>query len=218
MARSNLPACGLYAITDSALHKGSALEEAVARAIAGGARVIQYRDKSEETDRRRSEAAMLVKICRAQGVPLIVNDDVELAREVDADGVHIGRDDSDLSSARSRLGDDFIIGVSCYDRVALAEAAQANGADYVAFGAMFASTTKPDASRAEIAIFEHARRSVGLPLVAIGGITPDNGASLLAAGADMLAVVTGVFAHEDAEKAARRYAALFSVQKNKEEA
>lgn len=210
MAHSTLPACGLYAITDSALHKGSALEAAVMRAIAGGARVIQYRDKSEDEDRRRSEAAMLVRICRGQGVPMIVNDDVELASEVDADGVHVGRDDDDLSSARSRLGNDFIIGVSCYDRVELAEAAQANGADYVAFGAMFASTTKPDAIQTEISVIEDARRRVNLPLVAIGGITPDNGASLIEAGADMLAVVRGVFADEDPEEAARHYAELFS--------
>lgn len=216
MSRSKLPSKGLYAITDSALHRGTALEQAVTQAIAGGARVIQYRDKSGSADRRRSEAATLVRICRRQGVPIIVNDDVDLALLVDADGVHVGRDDADLLSARSRLGNDFIIGVSCYDQTALAEAAQANGADYVAFGAMFASTTKPGATRTEISVIEHARRSIRLPIVAIGGITPDNGESLLEAGADMLAVVRGVFGQAHPEKAARRYAELFIREKQKE--
>ena len=217
MVRSMLPSGGLYAITDSALHKGAALEQAVTEAIAGGARVIQYRDKSADADRRHAEAAMLVRVCRQHGVPLIINDDVELALETEADGVHVGRDDTALASARSRLGKDFIIGVSCYDQVRLAEAAQANGADYVAFGCMFASTTKPDAKLAEISTLERARDCIHLPIVAIGGITPHNGGSLLEAGVDMLAVVTGVFADADPGEAARRYARLFVRQTQDEE-
>ncbi len=209
MARTKLPSSGLYAITDSELHRGAALEQAVARAIAAGARVIQYRDKSVDADRRRSEAAMLVCVCRQHGIPLIVNDDVELALETNADGVHVGRDDTTLSSARSRLGNDFIIGVSCYGQVELAATAQANGADYVAFGSMFASTTKPNATQAEISTLEQARIHINLPIVAIGGITPENGGSLLEAGVDMLAVVRGVFGHADPAEAARQYTKLF---------
>ena len=212
-----LPTSGLYAITDSALHTGTALEQAVTRAIAGGARMIQYRDKGKDADRRHGEAAMLVLICRRHGVPMIVNDDVELALRCDADGVHVGRNDLDLMAARSRLGKSFIIGVSCYNRVELAEAAQGNGADYVAFGSMFSSTTKPDATPCEIATLESARACIHLPIVAIGGITPDNGGALLDAGVDLLATVRGVFGDDDPGAAARRYAQLFCRQAKAEE-
>lgn len=218
MTRSAWPRNGLYAITDSALHTGAALEHAVTRAIAGGARAIQYRDKSTDADRRHAEASMLVRVCRRQGVPLIVNDDVDLALRVDADGVHVGRDDMDLAAAHARLGSDFIIGVSCYDQLARAESAQENGAAYVAFGSMFPSTTKPGATPAGIAVLEQARDRIRLPIVAIGGITPENAGSLLEAGADMLAVVRGVFGHDDPAEAARRYARLFLPQTQEEEA
>lgn len=217
MSRSKLPAKGLYAITDDSLQRGEALGEAVSRAISGGARAIQYRDKSTDAERRDAEAAMLVAICRRHGVPLIVNDDVELALRAGADGVHLGRDDADLASARRRLGGDFIIGISCYDRLAIAEAAQQGGADYVAFGSMFPSTTKPNATPADFTIIEQARTRISLPIVAIGGITPANGGSLLEAGVDMLAVVSGVFAHEDPAEAARRYARLFVPQTQEQE-
>ena len=210
MNGSRLPARGLYAIADSTLHSGRALERAVTRAIAGGARMIQYRDKSEDADRRRADAAMLVRSCGRHGVPMIVNDDVELALEVSADGVHLGRDDLDPSAARARLGNHFIIGVSCYNRLELAEAAQQKGADYVAFGSMFPSATKPAATPAEITTVASARERIQLPIVAIGGITPENGGLLLDAGVDLLAVVRGVFGHDDPAEAARRYAQLFA--------
>lgn len=211
-SRTALPEGGLYAITDSALHTGPALERAVRRAIAGGAKVIQYRDKSADADRRRTEAVMLVRLCRRHGVPMIVNDDVDLALSCDADGVHIGRDDLHLSAARSRLGNDSIIGVSCYNRLELARAAQGDGADYVAFGSMYSSPTKPDATRCEIATLEEARTCIHVPIVAIGGITPDNGGALLDAGVDLLAIVRGVFGHNDPGASARRYAQLFPGQ------
>ena len=212
MKRTLLPERGLYAITDTALHTGDALERAVEQAIAGGAVVIQYRDKSDDEERRRGEASRLVRLCRRHGVPMIVNDDVELALEADADGVHIGRDDAELADVRARLGGDFIVGVSCYDDAARAVLAERRGADYVAFGAMFPSATKPTASRASMATIESARRRIGVPIAAIGGITPENGASLLSAGVDMLAVVRGVFGHEDPAEAARRFARLFEHQ------
>ena len=211
-SRTVFPGRGLYAITDSALHTGAALEQAVTRAIAGGARVIQYRDKSADADRRHCEATMLVRLCRRHDVPMIVNDDIELALSCDADGVHIGRNDQDLTAARSRLGSDFIVGVSCYNRVELAKAAQRDGADYVAFGSMYSSSTKPDATRCEIATLELARACIHVPIVAIGGITPDNGGALLDAGVDLLAIVRGVFGQGDPTASAQRYSQLFSRQ------
>lgn len=209
MTRSALPTRGLYAITDTALHTGAALEHAVGRAIEGGARVIQYRDKSGDGDRRHTEAARLVRLCRRHGVPLIVNDDVELALRARADGVHVGRDDAALPAARARLGDGFIIGVSCYGDGERALLAQSLGADYVAFGAMFPSATKPHATPADIATIAELRERIRVPVVAIGGITPENGVSLLEAGVDMLAVVRGVFDCDDPATAAARYRQLF---------
>jgi thiamine-phosphate pyrophosphorylase len=209
---TTFPSRGLYVITDSDLHRGKALEHAVGRAIAGGAKVVQYRDKSGDTRRREAEAAALARLCRRNGVAMIVNDDVALALGSDADGVHLGRDDAQLSAARRRLGNDRIIGVSCYNLLARAESAQRDGADYVAFGSMFPSSTKPDASRADITTIESARRRIHLPIVAIGGITPQNGASLLDAGVDLLAVVSGVFADDDPAVAAREYTQLFERQ------
>lgn len=201
---------GLYAITDSTLTPGEALLPAVAAALRGGARVIQYRDKGADLQRRRDEAAALVALCAAHDALLIVNDDVELAAAVGAAGVHLGRDDPDLRAARRRLGDAAILGVSCYNQLPRAAAAAAAGADYVAFGRFFPSRTKPDAVAAAPELLSAARRAIGLPLVAIGGITPDNGAQLLAAGADLLAVIHAVFGQPDIEAAARRFAQLFN--------
>ena len=209
MAGARFAERGLYAIADTTFATGAALERAVSAAIAGGARVIQYRDKSADGRRRRREAGALRALCRLHGVPLIVNDDVALALEIDADGVHLGREDTALEEARECLGDRFVIGVSCYDEIERAENAQTRGADYVAFGSMFPSTTKPEAVPAGIGVIERARPRVRVPIVAIGGITPDNGGSLVEAGADMLAVVSGVFAHRDPREAASRYARLF---------
>ena len=204
---SNTSLRGLYAITPDAPLPIATLVDQVGAAIAGGARVIQYRDKTYERHERRRRAAALLACCRAAGVPLIVNDDLDLAVELGADGVHLGRDDPDPRAARERLGETAIIGVSCYDQLALAAAAA--GASYVAFGSFFPSTTKPKAVRPDPGLLTEARRRVTLPLVAIGGITPHNGGSLIAAGADMLAVVTGVFAQPDITAAAHAYTNLF---------
>ncbi|BCU05596.1 thiamine phosphate synthase [Allochromatium tepidum] len=203
------PLQGLYAITPDAPLPLATLVDQVGAAITGGARVIQYRDKTHPPDERRRRAGALLARCRVAGVPLIVNDDLELAVELGADGVHLGRDDPDPNAARERLGEAAIIGVSCYDQLALAEAAAAAGASYVAFGSFFPSTTKPKAVRPDPGLLTEARRRVALPSVAIGGITPHNGGALIAAGADMLAVVTGVFAQADITAAARAYTNLF---------
>ncbi len=205
------PSChGLYAITDAALIPDDRLIASVEQAILGGARLIQYRDKSHDAARRLTQAEALNQLCRFHQVPLIINDDVELAAQVGAAGVHVGKDDPAFAAARARLGGNAIIGVSCYDRLDLAlEAAQA-GADYIAFGAFFPSPTKPAEIRAPLELLRQARAALSIPIVAIGGITPDNAPLLLDAGADALAVISAVFAQPDIQVAARRFAALFA--------
>lgn len=200
---------GLYAITDAALCARLGLVESVARALAGGVRAVQYRDKGGDRDRRLAEAAALVSLCRTAGAYFIVNDDVELALAVDADGVHVGRDDEGIAAARALLGPDRLVGASCYDQLGLARAAVAAGADYVAFGSFFPSPTKPNAARADLPLLQRARRELAVPQVAIGGITPENGASLIAAGADMLAAIGAVFGASDPRTAAAAFARLF---------
>ncbi len=200
---------GLYAITPNQLGTGIDLSAAVALALRGGAQLIQYRDKSTDLRRRLEQAAALRTLCRAAGVPLIINDDIELARLVGADGVHLGRDDADPAAARARLGPQALIGVSCYAAYARAEAARRAGADYVAFGSFFPSPTKPLAVRAGTELLRLARRELGLPVVAIGGITSENGRALVNAGADMLAVISAVFDRPDIAAAARAFASLF---------
>ncbi|NCC29338.1 MAG: thiamine phosphate synthase [Gammaproteobacteria bacterium] len=200
---------GLYLITPDTTDAPCVLAERVAQAISGGARIVQYRYKGPDRRLRHEQATALLSVCRLAGVPFIVNDDVALAGEIGADGVHLGRDDGDPIAARRHLGDDAIIGVSCYDNLALAKAAEQAGASYVAFGSFFPSATKPHAVRASVKLLSTARDSLRIPAVAIGGITPQNGGLLIAAGARMLAVVTGVFAQPDLPAAARAYASLF---------
>ncbi|MGH8148238.1 MAG: thiamine phosphate synthase, partial [Rhodanobacteraceae bacterium] len=203
--RHRLPPRGLYAVTDGPRDD---LVEAARAALEGGAVVLQYRDKSRDRARRLREAQALVELCRGCGVPLIVNDDVELAGAGGAAGVHVGEDDAEITVARARRGSDAIVGVSCYDSLERARRAAEAGADYLAFGSPFASSTKPSARGAPASILGEAR-TLGRPIVVIGGITPDNGGSLIAAGADFLAVVSAVFGAPDVRAAARRFAALF---------
>ena len=200
---------GLYAITDTALLADSVLVERVGQAIRGGATVIQYRDKQLPDESRRHQADALAALCSSHGVPLIINDDVALAAAVGAAGVHLGENDADLQAARRQLGTDAIIGVSCYNRLELALQAAASGADYVAFGRFFPSSTKPGAVQALPALLTEARQVLDIPVVAIGGITPENGRALVSAGAGLLAVIHGIFGQQDIEAAARRYSALF---------
>jgi thiamine-phosphate pyrophosphorylase len=196
----------LYAITDG---PRAGLLDAVAQALAGGARVLQYRDKTADAARRHAEAVALKRLCDAHDAPLIINDDVAFAAAVGAAGVHLGRDDGDIAAARAVLGDGSIIGVSCYDSFELARAAAAAGADYVAFGAFFPSPTKPGAVRAPLDLLRQSA-TLGLPRVAIGGITPDNAPSLVEAGADFLAVISAIFSAPDVHAAAQRFARLYS--------
>ncbi|MFZ1642041.1 MAG: thiamine phosphate synthase [Candidatus Contendobacter sp.] len=207
----NPPSCrGLYAITDALLIPDNRLTTAVEQAILGGARLVQYRDKSHDNTRRLAQAEALNELCQRHEVPLIINDDVELTARVGAAGVHVGQDDPAFATARARLGGNAIIGVSCYDRLDLALEAARAGADYVAFGAFFPSLTKPTEIRAPIELLREARAALHVPIVAIGGITPDNAPLLLDVGADALAVVSGVFGQPDVQVAARRYANLFA--------
>lgn len=201
---------GLYALADTAYLAPTRLVPAVAAALQGGARLVQYRDKGGPAAQPRREAEALRQLCRAWGALFLINDDVALARAVAADGVHLGRGDTAIEDARAVCGPGALIGVSCYNELARGQDAADRGADYVAFGSFFASRTKPQAVRAEVALLAAARARLELPLVAIGGITPENGASLIAAGADAVAVISGLWEQPDIEAAARRYAALFN--------
>jgi len=189
---------GLYAITP----EGPGLLAKVRDALQGGIALLQYRNKHGTLE----EAKAIARLAREHGVPLIVNDDVELALAIDADGVHLGRDDGDLAVARRRLKGK-ILGVSCYDRLELARAAVAAGADYVAFGSVFASPTKPQAVRAPLSLFKN---DLGVPLCAIGGITLANAPQAIAAGADLLAVISDLFDAPDIAARARAYGKLFA--------
>jgi thiamine-phosphate pyrophosphorylase len=200
---------GLYAITDSKLLSPERLVEAVALAIQGGAAMIQYRDKGDDPMRRQWEATDLSNMCRPLGVPLIINDDVELAAQVMAKGVHLGKGDADIASARAKLGPNAIIGVSCYNDLDCAIAAEQAGADYVAFGSFFPSRTKPNAVKADVELLHQAKQRLSIPVVAIGGINADNGAQLVEAGADMLAVITELFGQADILGAAEKISNLF---------
>lgn len=204
-----LPTRGLYAITDQPPTDRADWLGAAEDAIRGGAALIQYRDKGSGQSRRIEEASALLDACRTGKVPLIINDDVELAAIIGADGVHLGKDDPAIAVARARLGRECIIGVSCYDAIRRAEDAQAAGADYVAFGSFYPSAIKPGATPVAIEQLREFRRRIRLPIAAIGGITPENAMPLIEAGADLLAVIRGVFRAPDVERAAEAFARLF---------
>jgi len=209
MTRPKPTVHGLYAIADTGALPAPDLTAAVERAISGGAAVVQYRDKGADAAQRLAQARALAHLCRDRGVPFIVNDDVSLAREAGADGVHLGRDDPSPAAARRMLGREAIIGVSCYNDLSMAIEAQQQGADYVAFGAFFASPTKPHAVRADRSLLRRAKARLSVPVVAIGGITPQTAPELIAAGADAVAVIHGVFGQPDPAQAARNYERLF---------
>jgi thiamine-phosphate pyrophosphorylase len=212
MKDSTLPLKGLYAVTpdDSLLPRLSALVRA---ALDGGVKWVQYRNKTAPAPLRRAQAADLLRICRAAGAKLIVNDDFWLAVEIGADGAHIGRDDApggSLKAARDALGSHRVLGVSCYNELDRAKAAADAGADYLAVGAVFASTTKPDTTRASLEMLSETKRSFGLPVVAIGGITLDNAPQVVSAGADMLAVVSDLFNAMNIKARVEAYQTLWS--------
>ena len=202
---------GLYALTPETVDTEHLLTQ-VEAALAGGVAAVQYRDKSGDVARRHEQASELVALCRRFSVPLIVNDDLRLADLTDADGVHLGRDYGSLREARIILGRDKLIGASCYQSLELAQAAQAAGADYVAFGSFFASPTKPAAPRASLDLLRDAAPVIHVPLVAIGGITLANAPQLLDAGADCIAVLSALFDAPDIRGAARDLNLLFETE------
>ena len=200
---------GLYAVTPD-LPDTVELVRNVRAALQGGARVLQYRNKMADAALKQAQASALCQLTREFKTTFIVNDDAHLAAQVDADGVHLGGEDGSVAAARALLGSSKIIGVSCYNRLSLAHEAVRQGADYVAFGAFFSSCVKPGAVQADVALLKTARSELHVPIVAIGGITQQNGASLIAAGADALAVITALWKAPDIQISAQEFSTLFS--------
>lgn len=202
--KTTLPCRGLYVITDGQAR----LIERVRHALAGGAAMIQYRDLTEEAGRRAEEARAIADLCKGHGVPLIIDHDVALAVAAGADGVHLSQADGSPARVRAALGPDAIVGVSCYASAELAARAVADGASYVSFGAFFPSPTKPGAGHAPLELLRETG-ALGVPRVAIGGVTAENAKLLVEAGAEFLATVSAVFGAEDPRAAAAHLASLF---------
>lgn len=205
---------GLYAITPDIADTDDLLLRTRA-ALSGGARVLQYRNKTASPVLRREQALALQALCTEFTVPLIINDHLDLALAVDAAGLHLGGDDGDIAAARARLGPGKLLGASCYDRIELAHSAVAAGADHIAFGSFFASSVKPDAVRPPLDLITRAKKQFRLPVVAIGGITLHNAPQLIAAGVDAVAVISAVFTALDVAAAAREFQALFEIRHEK---
>ena len=201
---------GVYAITDQHLITPKKFSSKVRQALEGGAKVVQYRDKSQHHQLRFEQANNLVKLCKEFDAISIINDDIELAKSVNADGVHIGVDDDELDFARQSLGAKKIIGISCYSDISLAEQAVLDSADYVAFGSIFSSSTKPQAPVAGLDILQQAKQKFDVPIVAIGGINLNNLADVLATGVDSVAIVRGIFADDNVRMITQKYAKAFN--------
>ena len=202
----NFPKRGLYAITQTEHKSDTQILNEVEQIILGGAVVLQYRDKRQNKSIKLAE--QLLSLCRQYTIPLIINDDIKLAQAIDADGVHLGKEDGTVLQAREILGNNKIIGVSCYNNLEIALHAAQQGANYVAFGRFFSSSTKPLASPADIQTVIKAKQLLTVPIVAIGGILPNNAALLLNAGADLLAVIGGLYTKHPKESA-QAYSCLF---------
>jgi len=201
---------GIYAISDENLLPGESLISAVEQALQAGVSLLQYRNKKADPATRNEQGSKLLALCHNYNVPLIINDDVALCANLGANGVHLGQADGSLQAAREELGPAAIIGITCHESLDLAQAAQEGGASYVAFGRFFASATKPDAPPANKSILSEAKRQLDIPIVAIGGINAENGGSLVDAGADMLAVVGGIFGRSNIEQEVRSLNTLFT--------
>ena len=200
---------GLYLVTPDDPDSAS-LAGRCAQALRGSPALLQYRSKLADRALRREQARALLPLCRDAGVPLVINDDLAMALEIGAGGVHLGREDGDVAAARAALGEDRLLGVSCYDDFELARAACRAGADYVAFGAIYPSPTKPHATRAPLELLSRARDELCVPVAAIGGITHDNARAVVDAGASLLAVISDVFERPDPAARAGAYRALFA--------
>ncbi|SCY53020.1 thiamine-phosphate diphosphorylase [Nitrosospira sp. Nl5] len=203
---------GLYAITPD-MDDSSNLATMTRQALMGGARLVQYRNKIANSALRLEQARLIAPLCRKFNVPLIVNDHLDLAVEIGADGVHLGQEDAPVTEARRRLGAGKIIGASCYDRLELAVDAERQGADYVAFGAFFASVTKPGAAGAPLNLLRDAKRKLHTAVVAIGGVTPNNAVELIHLGADAVAASNALYSARDVRSAAEKFSRLFKPAK-----
>lgn len=205
-----LPEKGLYAITDCEHLDTDILIRKSEEILDAGAVMLQYRNKSDDYELKQIQAELLQKLCDKYHVPFIINDDIELARKLGADGVHLGVDDTGCKKARIILGPDSIIGISCYNDLDRAIIIKNAGASYIAFGAFFPSQTKVNTVKADLKLIKIAKEKLNLPIVAIGGITTENGNSLIQAGADFLAVISGIYNPENTASITRDYVKLFN--------
>lgn len=199
---------GLYAITHDGLST-DILYKKTEEILANGASILQYRDKSNDRSKRLEEALWLKQCCDEYHCLLMINDDIELADEVSADGVHLGQNDASIADARTALGHNAIIGLSCYNQLALAQEAQEQGASYVAFGAFFPSPTKPNAPTADVELLQQAKSQLDIPICCIGGITTNRAQPLIDANTDMLAVISDLYSAEHPAQVARQYREMF---------
>jgi len=199
---------GLYAITPDEADT-SVLLAKVEAALQGGVSLLQYRNKQASYKLQAQQASAILPLCRQYQVPFIINDSVELCLMLDADGVHIGADDGNIAEVRAKLGADKILGASCYSRFDLAVSAQQAGANYVAFGACFASSTKPNAPVASLDLFKQAQARLHIPVVAIGGITLNNAPLVISAGANSIAVINAIFSQDDVKSTTQQFTQLF---------
>ena len=205
-----LKLAGIYAVTDEQLITEEKFNRAIEAALQGGVKIIQYRDKSSDRQKRFKQAKNLCSLCRQYEAISIINDDLELAKTVNADGVHLGKNDASPKEARQTLGSDAIIGVSCYNSLSTALLAEKNTANYVAFGTMFPSPTKPDAKPADLNIISEAKQQISIPVCAIGGITEKNIQQLVQQDIDMTAVISSLFSTSDIKATANALSKHFT--------
>lgn len=200
---------GLYVITDTNLMDQVNIVQKVEQAVQGGAKIVQFRDKISSFEIKLNLAKKLKTLCQKNNTLFIINDDIQLAKQVKADGVHIGKEDDDILEAKKQLGESAVIGVSCYNDIQRAQKMQNLGATYVAFGRFFPSKTKPHAPPADLSTIQQAKKQLKIPVVTIGGIDHSNAKTLIDAGADSIAVIQGVFAENDIHSAAKQLQNLF---------
>ena len=199
---------GLYAITPDSADLNTLIQKTKS-AIEGGAFMVQYRSKIQDRDVKMQQCAAILRLCREYEIPCIVNDDVDMCRVLEADGVHLGEKDDNIAEVRHILGEDAIIGSSCYDQLDRAKSSQKEGASYVAFGAMFATSTKPNAPRASLALLKEAKREIQIPIVAIGGITVNNAHDVIKTGIDAIAVINSLYEAKSIKETAETFAKMF---------
>jgi len=199
---------GLYAITPDSADLNTLIQKTKS-AIEGGAFMVQYRSKIQDRDVKMQQCAAILRLCREYEIPCIVNDDVDMCRILEADGVHLGEKDDNIAEVRHILGEDAIIGSSCYDQLDRAKSAQKEGASYVAFGAMFPTSTKPNAPRATLALLKEAKREIQIPIVAIGGITVNNAHDVIKTGIDAIAVINSLYEAKSIKETAETFVKMF---------